>query len=94
MEQSKAANSGNDNGWLDSISSYFTEKTPPKEVKQEKTSASFTNDNNDLLKDYEKEYDKWMRDSKRSINKLKRQFNDLTNFDFEKSIDDTLKSLQ
>lgn len=94
LEQSKAANSGNDNGWLDSISSYFTEKTPPKEVKQEKTSASFTNDNNDLLKDYEKEYDKWMRDSKRSINKLKRQFNDLTNFDFEKSIDDTLKSLQ
>ena len=94
LEQSKTANSGNDNGWLDSISSSFTKKTPPKEVKQEKTSASFTNGNNDLLKDYEKEYDKWMRDSKRSINKLKRQFNDLTNFDFEKSIDDTLKSLQ
>ncbi len=94
LEQSKAANSKQDEGWLDSISGYFTEKTPSKEVKPEPTSSSFSDGSNDIFKNYEKEYDKMMRDSKRSINKLKRQFNSLTNFDFEKSIDDTLKSLQ
>ena len=81
-----AAAEENGGGFMDKLGSFFSEDNSSAA----NSDSDFEMPGADLLQGY----DDLKKETEKSARKLKRSFNSLTNVNIEKTIDDTLKSLQ
>lgn len=91
--EAAAASSDDNEGFMDKLGSFFSDDNSSSANSAPSSSGSggdFEMPGADLLQGY----DDLKKETEKSVRKLKRNFNSLTNINIEKTIDDTLKSLQ
>lgn len=94
-QEAEAAASSSDSGegFMDKLGSFFSDDSSSSANSAPSSSGSsgdFEMPGADLLQGY----DDLKKETEKSVRKLKHNFNSLTNVNIEKTIDDTLKSLQ
>lgn len=88
-----AAAQNSDSGFLDKLGGFFSDDKKTA-ASQPQPSASTGGDFDIPGKELLDGYNNLKGETEKSVRKLKRNFNSLTNINIEKTIDDTLKSLQ
>ena len=88
-----AAAQNSDSGFLDKLGRFFSDDKKTA-ASQPQPSASTGGDFDIPGKELLDGYNNLKGETEKSVRKLKRNFNSLTNINIEKTIDDTLKSLQ
>ena len=95
MQQQAAADAAqnSDSGFLDKLGGFFSDDKKTA-ASQPQPSAGSGGDFDIPGKELLDGYNNLKGETEKSVRKLKRNFNSLTNINIEKTIDDTLKSLQ
>lgn len=86
-----AQNSDSEGSFFEKISAFLADDDSQNSAKPRPVP---TNDSDMFDMEWLQGYDDLKRNTEQSFNKVKRNFDALTNIDIEKTIDDTLKSLQ
>lgn len=91
QQAAAAQNSDSGSGFFEKISAFLADDDSQNSAKPRPMP---TNDSDMFDMEWLQGYDDLKRNTEQSFNKVKRNFDALTNIDIEKTIDDTLKSLQ